>query len=244
MTDYAPFGVIGAITPVTHSLPTLACQRHQHARGRATRSSSTPTPPARRSPPRASAASTRRSATRSDWTTCSRSSTRRPSNRPAPCSITAASSCWSSRAARPSRGPRWRARSGRSSPGREIPPVVVDATADLDLAAASIIFGAAFDNNLLCIGEKQVFAVSEIFDKLMDVDGPEGGVPPQFGPDRRPDPGRVHEGRRRQAPRQQGPRGHGPLGARRSTRASRCPRTRRSSSARRATTTRSSTTSR
>ena len=24
MTDYAPFGVIGAITPVTHSLPTLA----------------------------------------------------------------------------------------------------------------------------------------------------------------------------------------------------------------------------
>ena len=24
LTDYAPFGVIGAITPVTHSLPTLA----------------------------------------------------------------------------------------------------------------------------------------------------------------------------------------------------------------------------
>ena len=25
LQDYAPFGVIGAITPVTHSLPTLAC---------------------------------------------------------------------------------------------------------------------------------------------------------------------------------------------------------------------------
>jgi aldehyde dehydrogenase len=48
------------------------------------------------------------------------------------------------------------------------PPVVVDATACLDNAAASIVFGASFDNNLLCIGEKQVFAVADIFDSLMD----------------------------------------------------------------------------
>lgn len=47
------------------------------------------------------------------------------------------------------------------------PPVVVDETADLDLAAQSIILGAAYDNNLLCIAEKQVFAVDSIFDKLM-----------------------------------------------------------------------------
>ena len=39
------------------------------------------------------------------------------------------------------------------------PPVVVDETADLDLAAKSIIEGGAFDNNLLCIGEKEVFVV-------------------------------------------------------------------------------------
>ena len=55
------------------------------------------------------------------------------------------------------------------------PPVVVDASADLDNAARSIIAGAAFDNNLLCIGEKQVFAVSEVFDKLMEAMGRLGG---------------------------------------------------------------------
>ncbi len=47
------------------------------------------------------------------------------------------------------------------------PPVVVDETADLNRAARSIIRGAAYDNNLLCISEKQVFAVDAIFDSLM-----------------------------------------------------------------------------
>jgi aldehyde dehydrogenase len=47
------------------------------------------------------------------------------------------------------------------------PPVVVDETADLDRAARCIIQGAAYDNNLLCIAEKQVFAVEEVFDALM-----------------------------------------------------------------------------
>jgi len=42
------------------------------------------------------------------------------------------------------------------------PPVVVDETADLDRAAECIIAGAAFDNNLLCIGEKEVFVVSSV----------------------------------------------------------------------------------
>ncbi|MFQ3650073.1 MAG: aldehyde dehydrogenase EutE, partial [Gemmataceae bacterium] len=48
------------------------------------------------------------------------------------------------------------------------PPVVVDETADLHKAAKSIITGAAYDNNLLCIGEKEVFAVASIFDELCD----------------------------------------------------------------------------
>jgi aldehyde dehydrogenase len=48
------------------------------------------------------------------------------------------------------------------------PPVVVDETADLDNAARSIIAGAAYDNNLLCIGEKEVFAVAAIFDELLE----------------------------------------------------------------------------
>ena len=48
------------------------------------------------------------------------------------------------------------------------PPVVVDETADFDNAARSIISGAGFDNNLLCIGEKEVFVVASVFDKMMD----------------------------------------------------------------------------
>jgi aldehyde dehydrogenase len=55
------------------------------------------------------------------------------------------------------------------------PPVVVDATACLDNAARSIVEGGAFDNNLLCIGEKQVFAVAEVFDKLMEAVARHGG---------------------------------------------------------------------
>lgn len=44
------------------------------------------------------------------------------------------------------------------------PPVLVDETADLNHAAKSIISGASFDNNLLCIGEKEVFVVASVFD--------------------------------------------------------------------------------
>lgn len=55
------------------------------------------------------------------------------------------------------------------------PPVVVDDSADIENAAKSIIAGAAFDNNLLCIGEKEVFAVQAIFDQLMDSVGRHGG---------------------------------------------------------------------
>jgi aldehyde dehydrogenase len=47
------------------------------------------------------------------------------------------------------------------------PPVVVDQTADLDRAAQAIIQGASYDNNLLCIAEKQVFVVESVFDAMM-----------------------------------------------------------------------------
>ena len=46
------------------------------------------------------------------------------------------------------------------------PPVVVDETADLAKAARDIIDGGAFDNNILCLGEKQVFAIDSIADEL------------------------------------------------------------------------------
>ncbi|MCH8510149.1 MAG: aldehyde dehydrogenase [Kiritimatiellae bacterium] len=48
------------------------------------------------------------------------------------------------------------------------PPVVVDETARLDKAAANIIFGAAFDNNLLCIGEKQIFVLDKVYREFME----------------------------------------------------------------------------
>ncbi|MBX7073395.1 MAG: aldehyde dehydrogenase EutE [Pirellulales bacterium] len=47
------------------------------------------------------------------------------------------------------------------------PPVVVDETADLDHAARCIIQGASYDNNLLCISEKEVFVVNEVFDRML-----------------------------------------------------------------------------
>ena len=47
------------------------------------------------------------------------------------------------------------------------PPVFVDDTCCPTRAAKAIISGAAFDNNLLCIGEKQVFVLESVADKLM-----------------------------------------------------------------------------
>lgn len=47
------------------------------------------------------------------------------------------------------------------------PPVVVDETADLAKAARCIIQGASYDNNLLCIGEKEVFVVESVADQLL-----------------------------------------------------------------------------
>lgn len=55
------------------------------------------------------------------------------------------------------------------------PPVVVDETADLDAAAQGIVTGAAFDNNLLCIGEKEVFVVASVARAFMDAMKRAGG---------------------------------------------------------------------
>ncbi|MDQ0178486.1 aldehyde dehydrogenase family protein [Bacillus chungangensis] len=47
------------------------------------------------------------------------------------------------------------------------PPVIVDDTADLENAAKSIIAGASFDNNLLCIAEKEVFVLEAVADDFI-----------------------------------------------------------------------------
>ncbi len=47
------------------------------------------------------------------------------------------------------------------------PPVIVDDTADIAEAAKKIVDGACFDNNVLCVAEKEVFAYAGIADALM-----------------------------------------------------------------------------
>lgn len=47
------------------------------------------------------------------------------------------------------------------------PPVVVDETANIPKAAKDIIDGCSFDNNVPCIAEKEVFAVASICDRLI-----------------------------------------------------------------------------
>lgn len=174
LTDYAPFGVIGAITPVTHSLPTLACNAiSMLAAGNTVVFNAHP------SGAKIAAEGVRRfnKAIREaigldDLLTIID-----------PPTLESASALFDHRGVKllvVTGGPAV-ARAALASKKRAIvagpgnPPVVVDATACLTNAAESIIFGAAFDNNLLCIGEKQVFAVSDIFDKLMDVVGQKGG---------------------------------------------------------------------
>jgi len=48
------------------------------------------------------------------------------------------------------------------------PPVVVDETADLRKAAESIVLGGGYDNNLLCIGEKEVFVVKSVYRRFLE----------------------------------------------------------------------------
>jgi aldehyde dehydrogenase len=174
LTDFAPFGVIGAITPVTHSLPTLAGNAiNMLAAGNTVVFNAHP------SGAKIAAEGVRRfnKAIRAaigidDLLTIID-----------PPTLESASALFDHKGVRllvVTGGPAV-ARAALASKRRAIvagpgnPPVVVDATACLDNAAKSIVDGAAFDNNLLCIGEKQVFAVAEIFDKLMDAVSRHGG---------------------------------------------------------------------
>ncbi|MCB2155446.1 aldehyde dehydrogenase EutE [bacterium] len=56
------------------------------------------------------------------------------------------------------------------------PPVVVDETADIDNAAHCITEGGGFDNNVLCIGEKEVFCVESVFEQLREAMRRKGNV--------------------------------------------------------------------
>ena len=47
------------------------------------------------------------------------------------------------------------------------PPVVVDETADLPQAARDIVLGASTDNNIICVDEKEIIVVESVADELL-----------------------------------------------------------------------------
>ncbi|MBM4011587.1 MAG: aldehyde dehydrogenase EutE [Planctomycetes bacterium] len=164
--EHAPFGVIGAITPVTHSLPTIACNAINMIAGGNTVVVN-PHPSGRK----VAAEGVRRfnAAIHRDLGIDNLVSL------VAEPSLESAGQLFNHRGVKlicVTGGPAV-ARAALQSSKRAIvagpgnPPVVVDETADLDNAARSIIAGAAYDNNLLCIGEKQVFVVAAVFDRMM-----------------------------------------------------------------------------
>lgn len=174
ITEFAPFGVIGAITPVTHSLPTLACNFvNMVASGNTIICN--PHPGGKR----IACEGVRRFNKAihavtglSNLVTIIEEPTLETANEifnhrdVSLLCVTGGPGV--ARAALASRK-----RAIVAGPGN--PPVVVDETADIENAAASIVKGAAYDNNLLCIGEKEVFAVASIFDSLIDSIGRHGG---------------------------------------------------------------------
>jgi aldehyde dehydrogenase len=54
------------------------------------------------------------------------------------------------------------------------PPAVVDETADLEQAARDIVNGASFDNNVICTDEKTTIALAPIADRLLQAMGRHG----------------------------------------------------------------------
>ena len=48
------------------------------------------------------------------------------------------------------------------------PPVIVDDTADIAQASKDIVDGASFDNNVMCLSEKEAFAFESVADRLIE----------------------------------------------------------------------------
>jgi aldehyde dehydrogenase len=164
--EYAPFGVIGIITPVTHSVPTLTANViNMVASGNSIVANPHPS-----------------------GTNCAAIAVREYNKQIAqkfgvdhlitcivPPTLESAEAIFNHRGIPllvVTGGPAV-ARAALAAKKRAIvagpgnPPVVVDESACLKNAAESIVKGGAYDNNLLCIGEKQVFCVESVFDKLM-----------------------------------------------------------------------------
>ena len=164
LEEYAPYGVIGAITPVTHSVPTIAGNIiNMVAAGNAVVFN--PHPGGVKSAVMAISAYNaeieRRLGIRN--LICCVGNPTLESFEAIAKSDDVAIMCITG-------GPgvvKAAMKSGKKSicagPGN--PPVIVDETADPKKAACDIIEGGAFDNNLLCIGEKEIFVTEAVFEK-------------------------------------------------------------------------------
>jgi aldehyde dehydrogenase len=164
--EHAPFGVICAVTPVTHSLPTIACNSISMISAGNTVVFN-PHPSGRRI-----AAEGVRRFNEAIYRDLGIDNVMTIITEP---TMESAESLFKHRGINlicVTGGPGV-ARAAMAQPKRAIvagpgnPPVVVDETADLDNAARCIILGGAYDNNLLCIGEKEVFVVDSVFDAMM-----------------------------------------------------------------------------
>ena len=167
LEENCPFGVIGAVTPVTHSVPTLACNIvsmvaagntvvfNAHPKG--ARCAATAV--------RAFNEAIKREVGIENIATIVEEPTVESFNEicahPAVRLICVTGGPGIVNAAM---------RSGKravcAGPGN--PPVVVDESADLDQAARDIILGGAYDNNLLCIGEKEIFVVDKVYKPFLE----------------------------------------------------------------------------
>ena len=164
--DFAPWGVIGAVTPSTHSIPTLTGNAiNMIAAGNAVVFN--PHPGA--SQCAAQAIQTYNQAIHQETgipnllctvTKPTLESFHTMCNHPAVRLL-----CVTGGPAVVSAAMKTGKRAICAGPGN--PPVVVDETADIPRAARAIIQGASYDNNLLCIGEKEVFVVESVAHQLM-----------------------------------------------------------------------------
>jgi aldehyde dehydrogenase len=174
IVEYAPFGVIGAVTPMTHSIPTIACNMvSMVAAGNAVVFN-----------PHPSAARCAGVAVRA----FNQAIERELGIENLVCMLEAPTLEGFQELTRNEHvrllcitgGPgvvKAAMNSGKRAvcggPGN--PPVLVDDTVDLDDAARKIVYGASYDNNLLCIGEKQIFVLASVADRLLQALGKAGG---------------------------------------------------------------------
>ena len=166
LEEYAPFGVIGAVTPSTHSIPTMACNIISMVSA-GNSAVFNPHPGAAKC-----AVAAARVFNEAIYRELGIENLACIVEQPTLESFQAIAKSEYVRLLCVTGGPgvvKAAMQTGKraicAGPGN--PPVLVDDTADLDRAARNVILGAAYDNNLLCIGEKEVFVLESVADAFM-----------------------------------------------------------------------------